>query len=117
MPADFGDITSYHREEAARHHALAKAARDRGCLAEADYQAGLAARWEEVALQQVTTMRKTPVRRIAKPRQIFPASKTPPKPVSVVSWSALVRGLQYIAEVLSPTMDKPETPLHIVPPR
>jgi len=96
---------------------MAKAARDRGCLADADYQAGLAARWEEVARQQVTTMRKTPARRIAKPRQIFPAAKTLPEPFSVVCRLAVVRGLQHIAAVLSPTMVKPEIPLHVVPPR
>jgi len=47
MPTDFGEITAYHREEAARHYAMAQAARDRECFGEAEYQACLAARWDE----------------------------------------------------------------------
>jgi hypothetical protein len=100
MPANFGDITTYHLEEAARHHALAEAARDRGCFADADFQAGMAARWEEVARQQVTSMRQPPARHMANPRQIFPAPKMQSKQFSVVCWLALVRGLQYITAML-----------------
>jgi hypothetical protein len=65
MPANLGDITTYHLEEAARHHALAQAARDRGCFAEAEYQDGLAARWEEAAQEQQSEMQQHPTRRIA----------------------------------------------------
>jgi len=65
MPANIGDITSYHLEEAARHHALAQAARNRGCLDEAEYQDGLAARWEEAAEEQRVGMRQQPTRRFA----------------------------------------------------
>ena len=69
MPVDFGDITAYHHEEAARHYALAQAARDRGSLAEAEFQAGLAARWDEAAQEQKIGMSHTPSRRMAKQRQ------------------------------------------------
>ena len=65
MPANIGDITTYHLEQAARHHALAQEARDRGCTAEAEYQDGLAARWEEVAQEQKIGMQQTPSRRRA----------------------------------------------------
>jgi hypothetical protein len=65
MPANVGDITSYHLEEAARHRTLAQAARDRGCLEDAEYQDGLAARWEEAAEEQRVGMRQTPYRRRA----------------------------------------------------
>jgi hypothetical protein len=68
MPADFGDITAFHHEEAARHYALAQAARDRGCLADAEFQTGLAARWEEAAQEQKIGMRQAPSRRMAKHR-------------------------------------------------
>jgi hypothetical protein len=65
MPVDFADVTAYHLEEAARHYALAQAARDRGSLAEAEFEAGLAARWEEVAEEQKIGMQQTPSRRTA----------------------------------------------------
>jgi hypothetical protein len=65
MPANLGDITAYHKEEAARHYALAQAARDRGWIEEAEYQAGLAARWEEAAQEQRVGMRQQPTRRFA----------------------------------------------------
>jgi hypothetical protein len=65
MPVDFADVTSYHLEEAARHRTLAQAARDRGCLEDAEYQDGLAARWEEVAQEQKIGMQQAPSRRRA----------------------------------------------------
>ena len=64
MPADFGDITAYHREEAARHYALAQAARERESHGEAEYHTTMAIRWYETAREQKTAMRE-PVRHIA----------------------------------------------------
>jgi hypothetical protein len=116
MPANIGDITSYHLEEAARHRALAQAARDRGCLAEAAYQDGMAARWEEAARQQVTIMQPLP-RRTVTPRPIYSTPKTTYKPFSVVCWLAAVRGLKRISALLHPSIFKPSIPLHVVPPR
>jgi hypothetical protein len=72
MPADFGDITAYHREEAARHFALAQAARDRGSFGEADYHAAMAVRWYEAAQEQEIAMRE-PVRHIAYRRSNYRA--------------------------------------------
>lgn len=60
MPADFGEITAYHHQEAARFYTRAQEARALGNLAEADYLAGQAARWEEAAQEQKTAMRKPP---------------------------------------------------------
>ncbi|MGD0682042.1 MAG: hypothetical protein ABR990_08325 [Terracidiphilus sp.] len=77
MPADFGDITAYHQEEAARHYALAQAARERGCFADAEYQAGLAARWDEAAQEQKIGKMQAPSRRMAKQRPHCPASPPP----------------------------------------
>ncbi len=65
MPVDFADVTAYHLEEAARHHKLAQAARNLGCIEEAEYQDVLAARWEEVAQEQKIGMQQTPSRRRA----------------------------------------------------
>lgn len=64
MPADFGDITAYHREEAARHYALAQAARECESYGEAEYHTSMAIRWYEVAREQKTAMRE-PVRHVA----------------------------------------------------
>jgi hypothetical protein len=117
MPANIGDITTYHLEQAARHHALAQAARDRGCTAEAEYQEGLAARWEEVARQQKFGTRQLSNHHMARQRSIYPAPNTPPKPFSVISWMAVVRSLKSIAALFHPSMAKPRIPLHVVPPR
>lgn len=64
MPADFGDITAYHREEAARHYALAQDARERESYNEAEYHTSMAIRWYEVAKEQRTAMQE-PVRQRA----------------------------------------------------
>ena len=82
MPANLGDITAYHKEEAARHYALAQAARDRGCIEEAEYQAGLAARWEEAA------------------------QPPPPMPFAVACLLAVERGVQRIAAALRQSIIK-----------
>jgi hypothetical protein len=100
MPVDFGEITAYHHEEAARHYALAKAARDRGCIADAEYQAGLAARWEEVAQEQKIGMRQAPSRRVAKQRPHSPPPQPPPMPFAVVCLLAVVRGFRHIAAAI-----------------
>jgi hypothetical protein len=60
MPADFGDITTYHRHEASRHFALAQAARDEGDLGRAEYLVDLAVRHAEAAQEQKTAMMMEP---------------------------------------------------------
>jgi hypothetical protein len=112
MPVDFGEITAYHHEEAARHRALAKAARDRGCPADAEYQAGLAARWEEVAQEQKIGMRQAPSRRVAKQRPHSPPPQPPPMPLAVVCLLAVERGVKRIAAAIRHSIIKRSTPIH-----
>src|ERR1035437_10778727 len=92
MPADFGDITAFHHEEAARHYALARAARDRGSFAEAEFQTGLGARWDEVAQEQKMGMRQTPSRRRPKQMPYRRPPQPPPMPFATVCLLAVVRG-------------------------
>ncbi|MFY9855538.1 MAG: hypothetical protein WAK26_16835 [Terracidiphilus sp.] len=82
MPADFGDITTYHREEAARHFKLAQAARDRDSFGEAEYHAGMAARWYEASQEQEIAMREPEpiVRHIAYKKSNYRAPEPPPPP-------------------------------------
>jgi hypothetical protein len=110
MPVDFGEITAYHHEEAARHRALAQAARDRGCPADADYQAGLAARWDEVAQQQKIDMRQAPSRRMAMQRPHRP--QPPPMPFVVACLLAVVRGFKQIAAAFRPPATKRSVPIN-----
>ncbi len=80
MPADFGDISAYHREEAARHFALAKTARDRESFGEADYHSSMAARWYEASQEQEIAMQQEPaVRHIAYRKSNYRPPE-PPKP-------------------------------------
>jgi hypothetical protein len=62
MPADFGEIASYHRQEAIRYAALAQAARSRGNHSEAEYMANQAARYAEAADEQKAGMSREPGR-------------------------------------------------------
>jgi hypothetical protein len=62
MPADFGEIASYHRQEAIRYAALAQAARSRGNHGEAEYMENQAARYAEAAHEQMAGMRHEPSR-------------------------------------------------------
>lgn len=82
MPADFGDIAAYHREEAARHYAMAQAARDRDNFGEAEYQTRMAARWEEAAREQQIAMRQEPARQNAT-RRPNRRSPQPPQPAHI----------------------------------
>jgi hypothetical protein len=111
MPVNFGDITAFHNEEAARHHALAQAARDRGCLADAEFQAGLAARWEEAAQEQKIGMRQAPSRRMAKQRPNIRPPQSPPRPLAIVSMLAVVRGVKRIVTAMRQPTVKRSTPL------
>ncbi|MGD0294007.1 MAG: hypothetical protein ABSB30_09150 [Terracidiphilus sp.] len=112
MPADFGEIAAYHQEEAARHYALAQAARDRGCPAEADYQAGVAARWDEVAREQKIGMRQTPSRRMANQRPKRRPPEPPPMPLAAVCLLAVVRGVKLITAVIRQFMVKRSAPFN-----
>jgi hypothetical protein len=60
MPADFGEIASYHRQEAIRYAALAQAARSHGNHGEAEYMENQAARYAEAAREQKAGMSREP---------------------------------------------------------
>jgi hypothetical protein len=66
MPTDFGDIADYHRQESIRYLILAKAARERGELGEAEYLVGQSARHLEAVRQQKIGMRQEPCQSAAK---------------------------------------------------
>ncbi len=91
MPADFGDITAYARQEATRHYALAQAARDRQSFGEAEYLAGLAARWDEAARQQNIEMRHEPIPSRADQRPIRRAPE--PIPFTFAGLLTVLRGV------------------------
>ncbi|MGA2834237.1 MAG: hypothetical protein ABSE55_14300 [Terracidiphilus sp.] len=102
MPADFGDITAYHREEAARHFALAQAARERESFGEADYHASMAVRWYEAAQEQKIEMRQEPaVRHIAYRKSNYRA----PEPL-------MQRRPSFVAGFLSAIKRKSQAILH-----
>jgi hypothetical protein len=111
MPADFGDIAAYHHQEAARHYAMAQAARDRGSIEEADFQAGLAARWEEAAQEQKIGMQQTPSRRMANQRPKHRLPEPPPMPLAVVCLLAIERGVKRIAEAIRHSIVKRSAPI------
>jgi hypothetical protein len=100
MPVDFGEITAYHREEAARHYAMAQAARDRECFGEAEYQACLAARWDEAAQEQKIEMRREPARHIAYRRPSYQSPEPRRIPFTVVCWLAIRRGIKRFAQAI-----------------
>lgn len=112
MPANFGEIATYHQQEAARHYALAQAARDRGCLAEAEYQAGQAARWDEAAQEQKIGMRQAPSRRRSKQEPLCPPQPPPPMPLAVDCLLAVERGVKRIAAAIHQSILKRSTHVH-----
>jgi hypothetical protein len=115
MPVDFGDITAFHHEEAARHYALAQAARDRGSFAEAEFQTGLGARWDEVAQEQKIGMRQTPSRRSPKQMPYRRPPQPPPMPLAVVCLPAVVRGFKCIAAAIRQFVVKGSAPVDKLP--
>lgn len=108
MPANFGDIAAFHHEQANRHYALAQAARDRGSLAEAEYQAGQAARWDEAAQEQKIGIRQQPTHSSAKQRPNSPA----PVPIAIVFLLAVMRGVKRIATAIRHPMVKRSAPFN-----
>jgi len=109
MPVDFADVTAYHLEEAARHYALAQAARNRGCPADAEFQTGQAARWEEAAREQKIGMMQQPARPSTKRRPNFPPP-APPMPHAFVWLLAVVRAVKRIAAAFGPAVVKQSAP-------
>jgi hypothetical protein len=115
MPADFGDITAFHHEEADRHYALAQAARDRGSFAEAEFQAGLAARWDEVAQEQKIGMRQQPTRTSTRRKPNCRPPQPPPMPFAVVCLLAVVRGVKRIVAAIRQFVVKQSAPVGGLP--
>jgi hypothetical protein len=112
MPANFGEIATYHQQEAARHYALAQAARDRGSLAEAEYQAGLAARWDEVAQEQKIGMMQAPSRSRSMQGPHSPPQPPPPMPLAVACLLAVERGVKRITAAIRQAITKRHAPVH-----
>jgi hypothetical protein len=115
MPSNFGDITAFHHEEADRHYALAQAARDRGSFAEADFQAALGARWDEVAQEQKIGMRQEPTRTRAKRKPNCRPPQTPPIPFAAVCLLAVVRRVKSIAAAIRQLVVKWSAPFGELP--
>jgi hypothetical protein len=78
MPANFGEIADYHRQEAAHFFERAQAARDRESYAEAEYLTGLAMRYAEAAQEQKVEMHQEPCPSIAQPRPEGWSPEPPP---------------------------------------
>ena len=83
MPANFGEIASYHHRRAAQHMELARIARDAGDPNAAEYNRQLAARYIEAAEEQRTAMSQAPGCATANraPRPWAQAPGQAPKPV------------------------------------
>jgi hypothetical protein len=99
MPANFGEIADYHRQEAARFFARAQAARERESYNEAEYLAGLAARHAEAAQEQKMGMRQEPCPSIAQPRPVG-WSLEPPPPLAAVCWLAILHAAGNLAAAI-----------------
>jgi hypothetical protein len=99
MPTDFGEITAYHREEAARHYAMAHAARERRSFGEAEYEVNLAARWDEAAREQKTEMRQEPARHIPYRRSNYRPPE-PPMPQRVSFAAAFLSAIKRMAHAI-----------------
>jgi len=110
MPANFGEIATYHQQEAARHYALAQAARDRGSIADAEYEDGLAARWEEAAQEQKIGMMQAPSRRRSKQGPLAPPQ--PPTPLTVACLLAVKHCVKRIAAAIRQSLIKRHAPVH-----
>jgi hypothetical protein len=111
MPANFGEIASHHKREAARFLALAQAARDRGSDGEAVYLAGFASRCAQVAEEQKTAMRLEPGRLIGNriPSRRHPEPKR--TPLAAVCLLAVLRGPGQIAAAIRQSISARSAPL------
>jgi len=100
MPANFGEIADYHRQEAARLFACAQAARERESYNEAEYLAGMAARHAEAAQEQKMEMREEPCPSIAQPRTTLWPPEPPSPPFAAVCWLAMVHAVGKLAAAI-----------------
>jgi hypothetical protein len=107
MPANFGEIADYHRQEAAHFFALAQAARDRESYNEAEYLTSLAMRYAEAAQEQKVEMRQEPCPSIARPRpegwsspKLPPPPSPPPTPLAAISLPAILHAAGNLATAI-----------------
>jgi hypothetical protein len=115
MPANFGEIASYHKREEARYLTLAQAARDRGSDGEAGYLAELARRCAQVAEEQRTAMRLEPDRltgnRIPSRRPAEPNTEPKRTSLATVCLLAVLRGPGQIAAAIRQSISARNAPL------
>lgn len=112
MPVDFGEIASYHLQEAVRYAALAQAVRERGSHGEAEYLAGQAARYAEAAQEQKRGMRQDPGLSIAnrRPNRCSPEPRrVPPVPTRLL---AVLRGAGDIVASIRQSMPRRNPPIN-----
>jgi hypothetical protein len=108
MPTDFGDIAAHHRKEAARYHALERAARELGSRAEAEYLATLAARHIEAAQEQKSAMRQGISSSAANqsPRRWPPEPVEQRPPFAALCVLAALRGAERLATAIRQALPK-----------
>lgn len=119
MPANFGEIASYHNRLAIRHIALAQAAREAGDLNAADYQTQLAVRYIEAAQEQSFAMSQVPGISAARPASRpwatgpNPAAKRIPSsaPLAASCLSVIRRGAGSIATALQHSISRRSAPI------
>jgi hypothetical protein len=107
MPANFGEIADYHRQEAARFFARAQAARDRESYNEAEYLAGLAMRYAEAAQEQKEEMRQEPCPSIAQPRP--EGWSLEPPPLAASCWLAILHAAGNLAATIRQFLSRRST--------
>lgn len=112
MPTNFGEIAGYHQQEAARHYALAQAARDRGSLSEAEFHTTMGARWDEAAQEQKIGKIQMPSHRMAKQR---PHCPPPPVSLAVTCLLAVERCVKRIADAIHHCIIKRNAPIDELP--
>jgi len=94
---DFGDIASYHSRIAARHLALAQAAREAGNKTEAESHLEQAARYVQAFHEQKVAMRSEPGPRAAGREQRNRPMKSSARPLFVVWLLAILLGVERMA--------------------
>jgi hypothetical protein len=100
MPANFGEISGYHSLIAARHAALAEAAREQGDLTTASYHAGQAERYVQAAHEQKLAMRYAPGQPNEEKRPRGRPPEPPPVPLGVSTLLAVLRGAGHAAQAI-----------------
>jgi hypothetical protein len=112
MPADFGEIADFHRDESARFQALAQAARDRGSLGEAEYLTGLATRHSEAAQEQKNEMVRVPDSSVAESGLQHGSPQLRSTSFLAACRLVLLRGAERLLTAIGPPAPKRPSPVH-----